>query len=216
VKGGLVPARLSRPPVFYVLTQAQFSPVKNIASYINEVQDQMRLNQYPEYQEELGLRLQPAIQGPQIEKVKQWHMSARDKKSGFIINDSSIVFHTTDYSTHDSFLPEILKGLNILQSIVKLDSINRLGLRYLNLILPEANENLGEYLDSKLINMAFKGQHQYTKTETIVRTELNQSKQSATLIFRAHVLHGKPSIPNDIGFGPLVPRKEFFPDSPPP
>lgn len=208
-----MPDRLSRPPVFYVLTQAQFSPVKDIAHYIAKIQDALRLKGYPEFQEEVVYRLQPSTQGPQIENVKQWQIYSRDRKSGFIINDSSITFHSTSYATHSEFLPEIMKGLKIVQKVVKLDAINRLGLRYLNLILPDDGERLGSYLDPKLINVEFDGAHLYTKTETFVRTKLCNVDQTANLIFRAHILHGKPAIPVDIRLGPLIPRSEFGPNS---
>jgi uncharacterized protein (TIGR04255 family) len=85
-------------------------------------------------------------QSPKIELKKKWSFMDAVKRNGYVLNSSCFVFHTSNYHTFDVFADKFLKGLKLLHGIVKLDYIERVGMRYIDVISPKKGQPIRDYL----------------------------------------------------------------------
>ncbi len=206
--------KMTNAPVYYVLAQAKFNPIAAMGSkYINDIQDQLRQAGYTFFEQrnfaQFRLGNTPEI-SHQISQAIQWLISNENKTSGFILTTSSLTYHTTHYETSHEFIPEFLRGLEIVHEVVNLDHLTRLGMRYLDAILPSSNEVVSQYLVSGLHDIAFKADKEYTFTESVFQTKSSPLLTKGKLIIR--VLQLTSSLlgyPPDLSPQGLVPMERF-------
>ena len=84
-------------------------------------------------------------------------------------------FQTTEYDTFESFIDEFMKGLGIVHECISLAHTERVGLRYLDAIVPpNGEERLSDYLASGVLGLSSKlsddVQVSHTFSETYFRT----------------------------------------------
>jgi len=125
-------------------------------------------------------------QEPQIQQAVSWLMTRSDRTAGFILRPSTITYHTTHYQTHKDFIPELLRGLTAVHAAVALDHVSRLGLRYLNAVLPRAGESTEQYLVGGLHGIDFDAPRQYALTETVFTTGTLPLVAKGTLVVRVY------------------------------
>jgi len=193
--------KISNAPVYYALAQVQFNPVAAMAKYVGEIQDQLRHEGYTLFEPREATHLQ-LNQGseqeplePKVVPMTSWLITKEDRTAGFILTISSLTFHTTHYNTREEFIPELLRGLKIVHKVVKLEHMSRLGLRYLNAILPQPGETIDQYLTAGLQGIALSAKQDYSLNESVFHTEsrpLYQTGRLVTRVLRVKSLLGYP------------------------
>lgn len=181
---------MSNAPVYYALAQAHFNPVAAMARYVDQIQDRLRREGYPLFAPQKFMQLvlpgpgQP--QEPQIQQAESWLMTRGDRTNGFILGPSTITYHTTHYQTHNQFIPELLLGLTAVHDAVSLDHVSRLGLRYLDAVLPRAGETTEQYLAGGLHGIDFDATRQHAMTESVFATDTGPLVPKGTLVVRVY------------------------------
>ena len=181
--------RMSNAPVYYALAQACFNPVAAMATYINQIQDRLRREGYPlfEKQEWMQLTMQGGAQAqPQPQRIERWLMIRSDRSAGFVIDTSAITYHTTNYQTHKEFITELLRGLGAVHEIVSLDHVSRLGLRYLDAILPQHGETVKQYLTGGVHGINSDAVCTQTMTESLFTTKTGPLVDEGNLVVRTY------------------------------
>lgn len=148
-------------PVFYVLAHIQFNAILGMAKFAGDIADRLRKIGYPDPQEEKQIVLSfgvapdgsPSPQQVEQKEVARWRISNTEKTSGFLMLQDALIFHTTDYLDRDSFFAELHKGLEVVNNVIKLSFVDRIGLRYLNVVKPEAGETLPQYLQPAALGL---------------------------------------------------------------
>jgi len=209
--------KMSNPPVYYALAQVQFNPIAAMESYIKQIQDKLRLEGYTLFEEKKNAQLhfEASTSPPQarIIEIPMWCITKPDQTAGFIIGQSYLTYHTTHYTTHDQFFNELLLGLKTIHSIIKLEHLRRLGLRYLNAVLPLNGETIDQYLVSGLHGIRLDAQSRYSLIESVFDThESLQAK--GTLVSRIHSRTGQLGYPPDITPGNLSSMPRFITKDP--
>ncbi len=196
--------KLSNAPVYYALAQAQFNPVAAMAKYVDEVQDRLRQEGYTLFEpmQETHLQLatspgQPPSE-PQVAHTTSWLIIKSDRTSGFILRPSSITFHTTHYETNEEFIPELLRGLRAVHDVVKLDHVGRLGLRYLDAVLPQEGEVVDQYLADGLHGVKFGAEQKYALNESVFETESGPLVSKGILISKVYRATATLGFPPDM------------------
>jgi uncharacterized protein (TIGR04255 family) len=113
----------------------------------------------------------------------------------FVLEMNSLSLQTTAYDTFETFSKTLVKGLTILHGALRLDFVERIGLRYLDAIQPtKDNESLRDFLVPEVLGLAFRGegQLQHSISETIVATTAGQ------LVSRVLIRHGHVGIPMEL------------------
>lgn len=144
--------RLDKAPVVYVLCQIRFSPVEMMGDYVPNIQEMLRA-QFPDFQREQigGLTIAPNAQPMFVQNETRWRFETRDHRTGYILNTHQLVTHTTNYVDFDDFLEKILFGFRSIHETAKIAFIQRVGLRYVDLITASADESLEAYVHPQLM-----------------------------------------------------------------
>jgi uncharacterized protein (TIGR04255 family) len=209
---------MSNAPVYYALAQARFNPVPAMANkYIAQIQDRLRREGYPLFEQHQVTHLVVLGQGqaqqgvPQFQQHNVWHITRSDRTAGFVLAPSMITFHTTHYQTSDEFIPELLRGLSAVHEAVKLDHVGRLGLRYLDAVLPRTSETAEQYLVEGLHGIKFSAPQQQNMTETVFSTENHPLLPAVKgmLVVRVYRMTTLLGLPPDIHPGSLVFNPKF-------
>lgn len=146
--------RLSRAPVVYVLAQIRFSAVLKMAEYIPAIQENLR-GDYPRYEQQQTATLQIGGQGVAAPPLAtRWSFEDKAQQCGFIIDQSSLVFHTSNYVDFPHFRDQLLEGVAIVQNIVNTPLIERVGLRYIDLIMPTDDQPIERYMKPELVGFS--------------------------------------------------------------
>ncbi len=180
---------MSNAPVYYALAQAHFNPVAAMATYVDQIQDRLRREGYPLFEPQQFMQLivpGPGQAQPQIQQAVSWLVTRSDRTAGFILAPSTITYHTTHYQTHKEFIPELLRGLTAVHEAVSLDHVSRLGLRYLDAVLPRTGETTEQYLVGGLHGIDFNAARRHTMTESVFATDTHPLVPTGTLVVRVY------------------------------
>jgi uncharacterized protein (TIGR04255 family) len=138
--------------VVYVLCQIRFSPVEKMADYVPAIQEALR-DHYPKFEREQigGVSLSPNAQPVFVQQETRWRFETRDSSTGYILTTNQLITHTTKYVDSDDFRARIVSAFGTLHEIAKLGFIQRIGLRYIDLITAAADDKLEDYVDPALM-----------------------------------------------------------------
>lgn len=207
--------KMSNAPVYYALAQVYFNPVAAMQKYVDEIQDRLRRQGYTLFDTNQVTQLQfTALPGadmgqPKVETVNNWNFSKADKKTGFILNNNTLTLHTTFYENREDFIPELLNGLEVVNSVVGLEHISRIGLRYLNAVIPKEGESLNNYLHAGLHGIDSKFSRRYSLNETVFDTKCSPLITNGSLVVRVYSAHSFLGLPPDLALSSLQPNAKF-------
>jgi uncharacterized protein (TIGR04255 family) len=144
--------RLENAPVVYVLCQIRFSPVEKMGDYIPAIQEALRA-QYPNFEPEQigGVTLAPNAQPVFVQNQTRWRFETRDSFTGFMLSTNQLITHTTNYVDSDDFRERIVFGFRTIHEAARLGFIQRIGLRYIDLITASADDRLEDYIHPALV-----------------------------------------------------------------
>lgn len=125
------------------------------------------------------------------------------------MNASSISFHTTHYETSAEFIPELLRGLRAVHAVVNLEHVGRLGLRYLDAVLPKQHETVEQYLADGLHGVRFGANQRYNLNEAVFETESGPVLSKGTLVARVHQMTSPLGYPPDMVPNGLMQMPKF-------
>jgi uncharacterized protein (TIGR04255 family) len=189
---------MSNAPVYYALAQLRFNTIAALNDYIPTLQDKLRKQGFPDFSQavttSVNMQVTPGQQlmVPAVQSSSKYLFLNAEKTAGFVLDQSSISFQTTDYDTSEKFKANLLKGLEILHNAVQLSYSERLGLRYLDAVWPKEGETLSEYLAPSML-----GLFEHLEDRELVHSvsETRAQNGSIVLVGRSTILNQ----PNDSG-----------------
>lgn len=199
--GDMDSQRMSNAPVYYAMVQIKFAPIEAMKKYVSEIQDMLRVSGYPIYKATESTELKFEVGFPDQAPVHQvitstnWSLINEERTAGFILGNDYLTFHTTKYETRNEFVPEILKGLKVVCDVAKVGFITRIGLRYLDAVLPSDGENVSSYLDDGLRNVDLGMQQIQSINEMVFKTAPAPGHLEGVLIVRVFRASGKFGFP---------------------
>lgn len=152
--------KYANAPVYFTIGQVRHNPLLSLKSYLPGIQERMRKAGYPDFKSISQMQFAfGAVTGgdevlpfqPGLQQNEQYTFSNLEGTQGFLFDTSSISFRCTEYDTFEIFYAQLERGLEILSSSVDgLAYFERLGLRYLDALVPREGENLHQYLAQEL------------------------------------------------------------------
>ncbi|MDB4308215.1 TIGR04255 family protein [Gammaproteobacteria bacterium] len=173
--------RLTSAPLVYALCQVRFSAVTAMQSYVegpNGIQERLR-KRFPIYRAGTvqNVRILPESGRPETVSAARWSFLDKERTTGFILNTDSLVIHTTDYRDFDAFSNDLAVALQILKDHVEVSLVERIGLRYVDQILPAEGDTLEKYVHPGIRGLDFDEvdtrDHQY-RCESLCTTAIGQ------------------------------------------
>jgi uncharacterized protein (TIGR04255 family) len=201
--------RLPNAPLAYVLAQVRFEPFLEIEKCIPALQTSLR-EHYPRFlhteQVGYGMLPQPDGQPPRMQpmNVLHWEFGSGSNHEGVILQQHSLVFHVTAYETHEQFGQMWRWIMEQVEEQIPHLFVNRIGLRYIDFIIPKAGELPSNYVADRLRCDPDPGiNYQNYRGLTLAQYEL--AGKQGHLSIRYSRGRGKPQLPSDLADMPLQP-----------
>lgn len=187
--------RLSKAPLVYALCQVRFSPILKMAEMVPDIQETLR-DRYDEFDEErlAGIQVSAKAQAV-IQGETRWRFESAGRRSGYILQNSSFVFHTTAYVDFDEFVPEVVRGFKLVAGIAKIQRLHRVGLRYIDLIEGDEKNPAESYLHPQLRGF---GAELKGVTENISQYVITGSTAIGQLVLRTTRGRHEVALPPDL------------------
>lgn len=198
--------RLTNAPAIYVLAQVRFSAITKLGGkYIPNIQERLR-GEYPRFQhiqiQEIAVPVVGSGQPVQVVANPRWEFSDRANRTGFIVTEEAISYQTTNYSTFEEFLKKFSAGLAQIHEELHIALTTRVGLRYIDLIVPEERESLDQYVTERLLGFPINDiGREPGQQQTVAITK----SADGVLVLRFHQDQSDVIMPTDLADHTLVP-----------
>jgi uncharacterized protein (TIGR04255 family) len=179
----------------YVVAQVRISPVFMMAKYLPEFQDQLRLEGFPKFRKGIVQEIVIDPQKPRVESSERFEFLAGDETLGIIVAQDAITLHTTRYSVFEEFLERFLFTLRCVHSAVNIGIVERVGLRYVDLIRDSGRMKINDFIQSGLQGL---NPSELRLAEFRRRSELIGRTSVGTLAVRFYEQLGR-AFPSDLG-----------------
>jgi uncharacterized protein (TIGR04255 family) len=196
---------LRNAPLVHVLAQVVFSPVLSIANRVAEIQSRLSAVGFPRLVE--GTIQQLSLAGeatPTVSTRRRWDFLDKDCTTGFELSESWLVLSTTAYSSAEPFLELLRRGVEILQDTTDVQLVERLGLRYIDLVRLGPDELFEQYVQPGLLAFPFARSPELKATVQTLRTEAVASTAVGSLVVRSMLLPAGQLVPSDLDSSVLV------------
>ena len=143
---------LSNQPLVLVLGQVRFSPVRQMSDYIPAIQEEFRRYGFPI---ERAGKVQQLILGPaggvpvQVVEEQRWEYRTRDETWSILVMQDCVVLQTTAYGRFEDFADKLRHALGTVLAKTEHDRlgvVQRVGLRYVDVVQPREGEDFRFYL----------------------------------------------------------------------
>jgi uncharacterized protein (TIGR04255 family) len=210
--------KMKAAPVYFTLGQVHHNPLLNLVEYVPSIQERMRKAGYPDFKrvKQMQVDLSANLAGRETEegtqstvlKVERFLFSDIELVKGFVLHNNSLSFQTTAYETFEDFLQQLKLGLEILGDVVGgLSFMERVGLRYLDAIVPATGETLSQYVVNELQGLPARlpdSTFLYSFAEAMM-----SAPDGGQVVSRTVIQNGKLNFPPDINPSPLVVGTRF-------
>lgn len=190
---------LDNAPLFFTIAQVRFNPILNLEDFLPQLQEKLRKAGYPDYKamQRFVLTLSATTGKEEASATESrfntYSFANMEGTAGFVLSPESLSFQTTRYETIVHFGTELFKGLAIVHDIVELSYYERLGLRYLDAVLPRPGEELSQYLAPEVMGLSDKLpglRHSYMESMA--------EHEGGRVISRIIIQHSKVVLPPDL------------------
>ena len=143
---------LSQQPLALVLGQVRFSPIRQMDHYVADIQEEFRRHQFPI--EQTG-RVQEVTFGisakvpVQVAEQERWEYRTKDQRRSILVTHNSVLLQTTAYDRFEGFATKLELALRtVLETTehIEFGVIERIGLRYVDVVRPRPSEDFRFYL----------------------------------------------------------------------
>jgi uncharacterized protein (TIGR04255 family) len=196
--------KMSDAPIYFALAQVRFNTILALDQYLPGIQDSLRKAGYPDFEKSLLGIINMTVGAerqnvPALQPQPRYSFYDEARTSGFILDQSMMIFQTTDYDVFETFTQQFLKGIAMVHDSATLNYSERIGIRCLDAIYPRDNETLGQYLVPSVMGIY----DQLAPRELIHSYSEIRTKQGNTmLVSRAVVRHqeqeGNVAFPPDL------------------
>lgn len=203
------PIRLRNAPLVHVLAQVVYSPVLNLPHRIGGIQERLRplgfLKVNKKETQSLSVEMTSAEQGPVVTNttVIQWDFLDREDAIAVSITESSIVLQSRAYTHFGDFINRLHAILKAVQAHLEVTWVRRVGLRYSNLVMLDANETFADYLVPEILGYPFATR--LTNIQPLgFTTQAVAQTVEGTLVVRSYQVPRPSFLPPDLAIGLVV------------
>jgi uncharacterized protein (TIGR04255 family) len=194
---------MKNAPVYFTIGQVRYNPVLSLVNYLPIIQEHFRKSGFPDFKKgiTMAFNLTPFLndksaegQPPTTTPVERYSFSNLDNTENFLLEQSALAFQTTEYENFDIFADLLIEKLDLLHKTVGLSFVERIGVRYLDAVMPQGSETLNSYLIPEVMGLYGKlkgqGQHSFSETQT--------QGDEGSVISRTVIQQGQIGFPPDL------------------
>lgn len=189
----------SNAPLAYVLAEVRTELISNIKDYQPKIGGRFR-EEYPVQRTLHAAKLiateSQLVVEPGNDSATAWEFATPDNRIAVILRSNGVVLHATAYIDSKDFMSRLQRVISLVAKEVPSLYVNRLGLRYIDFILPKNNEVPEDYVDRRLnpdLGLSSKLGGSVAATSLAI-----YPVEGGSLTFRYIRGSGKPELPPDL------------------
>jgi uncharacterized protein (TIGR04255 family) len=203
-------------PVVYVIVQVRFSPVLSLQTYVPQIQEHFRRNGFPAFEPRYNFQLalsvqpsaepEPAAPAIPVERTLSYVFSNRHRNQSFVLEQNGLTLHVTDYLDFKWFLDMFLTHQEHINEVISPDSSERIGLRYIDAVLPKPGSKVKDYLIPEVLGLSEQpvdGSLQHSFSETMLL------HGNTSTVSRITIRKGPIAFPPDMAALPVLINSRF-------
>jgi uncharacterized protein (TIGR04255 family) len=188
------------PPVYLVVAQVRHNPILSLATYVPQIQEHFRKG-FPDFRRVVNATINiqrlagvGATEQPAVQQAERYLFLNKENTEIFILDNNGLTFYTTAYKTFEALMEVYLPQVEYLGEVLSLDYSERVGLRYLDAVMPKPDEGMEKYLIPEVLGIRGKvsGNVDHSFTETLV------SVPEGKLLSRVVIQNGPIGFPPDL------------------
>jgi uncharacterized protein (TIGR04255 family) len=152
--------KMNNAPVYFVLAQVRFNAVLTLETYIPAIQDSLRKVGYADFGKSVtatinfNLNLSSTTNQLPVGQLVRYLFLNEGKTAGFILDETSLTFESTEYDTFDPFREAFILGLKTVhESMGGLNFFERIGMRFLDAVAARDGEKITDYFAPSLVGL---------------------------------------------------------------
>lgn len=210
MKRSLPPLRLRYSPLVYVIGQVRISSVIAIEKYIPEIQEQLRHKGFPRFVkgQVQEIRFEIGETTPKVNVSERYEFQNKEGTSGIVLASDFVSLHTNKYEVYEKFEETFRVALAIIHQVVSFSLVERIGLRYVDLIRLGADEKFSDYLQPGLLGLE---NGKLGVTKSLSRFEFVGTTEVGKLVIRYSQSDNGAFLPADLMPSPLRHEAEVPP-----
>ena len=158
VKRTLSALDFSRSPLIVVLAQMRMTPILSLEGYIPKLQDLLRASDYPRLiTRKIKTTRQDAMGKTDVVESTDWVFADKAGHFSLVVGEQSLAFVTSAYNNFEDFAGRMQACLQLVHDVVRISGVERLGLRYVDLIEPTSEKPLSYFLESCVLGLSLEG-----------------------------------------------------------
>jgi len=174
----------TRSPLIIALAQVRVTPVLSLEDYIPRLQDLLRANGYPRLIiRKSKITRQDAMGKTDVVESTDWVFADKAGHFSLVVGERSLAFVTSAYTNFEDFAGRMQVCLQLVHDVVKINGVERLGLRYVDLIEPTAEKPLSYFLEPCVLGLSLEklGKRLSSYSQTLIETSPNRKLLMRTI-----------------------------------
>ncbi|OYV06674.1 MAG: hypothetical protein CFE26_04990 [Verrucomicrobiales bacterium VVV1] len=177
VKRTLPALEFTNSPLIIALAQVRMTPVLSLENYIPKLQDLLRATGYPRLiKRVIKATRQDAIGKMDVIESTDWVFGDKAGHFALLVGERGLGLFTSSYHTFEDFAGRLNECLQLVHQVVNINGVERLGLRYVDLIEPTPEKPLSYFLESCVLGLPLQelGKRVSGLSQTIIETSPHQ------------------------------------------
>jgi uncharacterized protein (TIGR04255 family) len=193
--------KMKNAPVYFTIAQVRFNPVLSLPTLLPTIQEILRKKNYPDFKRTMAMTFNFIVSEesknptPIPQPIEQYSFSNLAGTENFGLDQGSLSFQATSYENFEQFSALLIEILDLVNRTVGgLSYVERIGVRYLDAVLPSLDETLSHYLIPEILGL-------YGKLNGEIHHAFSESQivdNDGTLIARTVIQQGKIGFPPDL------------------
>jgi uncharacterized protein (TIGR04255 family) len=125
----------------------------SVEKFVPDIQEKLRHNGFPKFVRgkipEITFVLGDAA--PKISITDKFEFQNKESDLGIVLTSTTLAIHTNNYESFEEFEKTIITAINAVHGSLQLSIAERVGLRYVDLIRLEQDENWKDYVQTGLL-----------------------------------------------------------------
>lgn len=147
--------QMRNAPGYFTIAQVRFNPILSLSTFLPGIQENLRKHGFADFKKAVVMTFAftPVVnkeaesQVPPAQPLERFIFADTENTQNFLLDHGALSFQSTKYEVFETFSAELMRGVELLDRMVGgLSFVERIGLRYLDAIMPHAGENLSQYL----------------------------------------------------------------------
>jgi uncharacterized protein (TIGR04255 family) len=131
-------------PLVYVLAEVRCSPTLDVAKRAAAVQEAIRAD-FPLLAPIAQFQIGPGVPAGAI-MSSMYAFTDSSRRRCVLVTSASVIYQATEYETSKEFFEQLGRVLTAIEPVYGSDTVTRLGLRYVDAIVPREGESVFDYL----------------------------------------------------------------------